>query len=58
MLKERFLKRDEEVIEEEFTDDEEFEDEADSTGMFFIACFQSLCTIQYEISRTNLVHFY
>jgi hypothetical protein len=32
MLKERFLNRDEEVIEEEFTDEEESEDEVDGTG--------------------------
>ena len=58
MLKERFLNRDEEVIEEEFTDDEESEDEADGTGKCFIACFLSLCTIPDEIARTNLVHVY
>jgi hypothetical protein len=58
MLKERFLNRDEEVFEEEFTDDEESEDEADGTGKFFIACFLSLCTIPNDIARTDLVHFY
>lgn len=41
MLKERFLNRDEEVIEEEFTDDEESEDELDGTGKFSVAVFRS-----------------
>ena len=42
MLKERFLNRDEEVIEEEFTDDEESEDEVDGTGEFNVAFLISL----------------
>jgi hypothetical protein len=37
MLKERFLNRDEEALEEEFTDDEESEDEIDGTGKCSIA---------------------
>lgn len=41
MLKERFLNRDEEVIEEEFTDDEESEDELDGTGKCNVAFFRS-----------------
>lgn len=42
MLKERFLNRDEEVIEEKFTDDEESEDEVDGTGECNVAFLISL----------------